>query len=85
MQELRQAQRIRTFKGGSILFGNEPTVECLIRNLSETGACLEIGNPSSPALVPDSFALIIKPENLKRDCRVMWRSDRRVGVLFNEA
>jgi hypothetical protein len=65
------------------LFGHAPLVECLIRNLSETGACLEIRSPSSPSDAPDSFALIIKPENLKRSCQVVWRSDRCMGVRFN--
>jgi hypothetical protein len=49
MPEPRRSQRIRTFKGGSILFGTAPAIVCLIRNMSETGACLEIEGPSGPA------------------------------------
>ena len=55
------------------------TVDCIIRNLSENGASLEIG---SPVGVPDDFILIIKPESLKRKCRVAWRSADRIGVQF---
>ena len=83
MPEPRKSQRIRTFKGGSILFGTAPAIECLIRNMSKTGACLEIVSPSGPAAVPDRFALFIKSENLKRFCQVAWRSGRRLGVRFN--
>jgi len=55
------------------------TVDCIVRNLSETGASLEIANPVG---VPDEFILLIKPESLKRKCRVAWRSANRIGVQF---
>lgn len=78
MSERRQRPRSRTFKGGTIMFG-VATVDCIIRNLSENGASLEIG---SAVGVPDDFILIIKPESLKRKCKVAWRSADRVGVQF---
>lgn len=55
------------------------TVDCIIRNLSESGASLEI---ASPVVIPDDFILMIKPESLKRRCRVAWRSANRIGVQF---
>ena len=76
--EHRRSQRQRTFKGVAISFASAPSIECIIRNLSETGACLEV--PGS--VVPDSFTLIIKPELLKRTCQVVWRTDRRIGELY---
>jgi hypothetical protein len=54
-------------------------MDCIIRNLSETGAMLEI---TSPIGVPSNFTLIIKPELLKRPCEVVWRSAQRIGVRF---
>jgi hypothetical protein len=54
-------------------------MDCLIRNLSDRGACLEIDS----ALVPvDEFDLIILPEYLNRKCRVAWRKPKRIGVRF---
>jgi hypothetical protein len=77
--ESRRAPRLRTFKGGTVVFGVAPPLECLIRNMSQTGAALEL---QIPAAVPDEFTLIVKPEFVKRKCRVAWRSQKRIGVQF---
>ncbi|HXD44330.1 MAG TPA: PilZ domain-containing protein [Pseudolabrys sp.] len=77
--EKRSNHRLRTFKGGSIIFGVAAAIDCTIRNMSETGAALEV---ESPVGIPDRFTLLIKPEFLKRDCRVAWRSAKRIGVRF---
>jgi hypothetical protein len=79
MQERRRVPRQRTFKGGAILFGTAPLIDCTIRNLTEFGAALEIG---ANAEVPDRFTLLIKPEGRKRLCRVAWRQPGKLGVEF---
>ena len=79
MEKPRRPPRLRTFKGGSILFGTAAAVECLIRNMSETGACLEVESPIS---IPDRFTLLIRPEIIKRTCQVAWRDAKRMGVRF---
>ena len=78
MDEHRKSQRHRTFKGGSISF-DLGIVDCVVRNISDTGALLEL---KSHAGIPDKFTLIIKPEYLKRSCEVVWRSARNIGVKF---
>ena len=75
----RQSQRLRTLKGGSIVFGHASGIDCVIRNMSQTGACLEIASPMG---IPDDFILLIKPEIVKRNCRVAWRSAAKIGVSF---
>ena len=79
MLERRTSPRLRTFKGGSIIFGLVSGINCVIRNMSQTGACLEVENPLR---IPDDFALLIKPEIIRRNCHVAWRSARRIGVRF---
>ena len=79
MNDKRASQRQRTFKGGSISFDRAAGIDCLVRNMSETGACLEI---ESPVGIPSDFTLVIKPEYLKRSCQVAWRSARKIGVRF---
>ncbi len=79
MIEKRANPRVRTLKGGSIIFGAAAKVDCVVRNLSETGACLEV---ASPVGIPDDFTLQIKPEPTKRNCHVAWRSANRIGVSF---
>ena len=79
MQERRFTQRNRTFKSGTILFGVAGGIECIVRNVSEAGACLE---PVSHIGIPENFKLLIKPENRSQTCYVVWRSAQRIGVSF---
>ena len=78
MTENRRKPRQRTFKGGSITL---PTgsVECIVRNVSATGALLEL---NAPALVPNDFDLIIKPEQTRRCCHVIRRDGLHLGIHF---
>lgn len=79
MDENRESPRHRTFKGGTISFDRAAGIDCVVRNLSETGACLEI---ASPIGIPDDFTLVIKPEYLKRTCHIVWRTAQKIGVRF---
>ena len=79
MAELRGSPRLRTFKGGSIIFGVAAAIDCIIRNMSDNGAALEV---ESPVGIPDDFTLLIKPEFVKRNCHVIWRAAKRIGVRF---
>ena len=79
MAEHRRSLRQRTYKGGSVSL---PTgvLSCVIRNLSDTGACLEF-NDAAP--LPNAFRLIIKPEIIARNCMVAWRKGEKIGVRFS--
>ena len=79
MAEKRRSPRLRTIKGGTIMFGSAASVDCIIRNMSDTGASLEVENPAG---IPDEFTLLIRPEIIKRSCHVAWRRERRIGVRF---
>ena len=75
----RVASRRRVLKAGSIEFGGGE-FECTIRNVSETGAALEV---MTPLYIPDRFTLVVQSEQSKRACRVIWRKERRIGVTFD--
>jgi hypothetical protein len=75
----RRNPRRRTFKGGLIMFDVAAAVDCTIRNMSPAGAALEI---ESQAAIPGEFVLLVKPERVKRNCRVIWRLANRIGVHF---
>jgi hypothetical protein len=79
MSDQRRSPRLRTIKGGLIMFGSASAIECIIRNMSDTGAALEV---KSLAGIPDRFTLLIRPELIKRRCYVAWRKGRRIGVAF---
>jgi hypothetical protein len=76
----RAAPRRRTLKGGKIRFRSlGASIDCVIRNLSDTGACLQV---ESQIGIPDSFELFITDDKSARTCRIVWRSGNRIGVAF---
>lgn len=77
--ENRGAPRRRIFKGATIAFAQAGTVDCVVRNISTTGACLEI---ESLAAIPHDFTLVIKPECSQRSCHLVWCEAQRIGVRF---
>ena len=62
----RASPPLRTLKGGSILYGVAPSVDCVIKNMSPIGALLAVENQAD---IPDDFTLLIKPELTKRPCQ----------------
>lgn len=78
MIEKRAAQRYRVFKGGTITFNNSG-IACTVRNMSAGGAAIDI---DCPVTLPQSFTLSISRDNFVRNCRAVWRSDRRIGLAF---
>jgi hypothetical protein len=81
LENNRAAPRQRVFKAGTIEFGGS-TIECVVRNISETGAALEVASPLS---IPAEFNLLISGNIAKRPCRVVWVKDKRIGVAFRPA
>ncbi len=77
--EKRSAPRYKVLKGATIAFGGSG-VECTVRNLSATGAAIDV---ASPIGLPPSFMLVIEADQFIRRCRPVWRSDRRIGVAFD--
>jgi hypothetical protein len=81
MSDHRRARRQRTLKAGRIVFNRKSSVfDCTVRDLSPTGACLDV--PSSIG-IPEAFELVMEAEGTALSCRVVWRSDRRLGVQFS--
>ncbi len=80
MDDHRSSQRHRTLKAGTISFARAAGIDCLVRNLSDTGAQLEI---ESPVGIPNDFTLVISKDHVQRPCHVVWRAARRIGVRFD--
>ncbi len=78
LENNRAAPRQRTLKAGTIEFSGS-TIDCVVRNISETGAALEV---ASPVGIPAEFNLLISGNVAKRPCRVVWVKDKRIGVAF---
>ena len=77
--EHRAAARHRVLKAGTIAFGGGGGISCVVRNLSAGGAALDV---VSPLGIPNAFKLIVEQDHSSRECRVVWRTERRIGVIF---
>jgi hypothetical protein len=80
MNERRNKPRTRVLKSGTILLGKHP-VPCTVRNLSEIGACLQVQTTSG---LPSQFKFAM-PDRPTRICKIIWRDETKIGVLFEEA
>jgi PilZ domain len=76
--ERRAATRHRSYKSGKLVFNdNKSVLDCIIRNLSQAGALLEI---PAVATVPEEFDL--HADGGVRRCKVLWRRPNRMGIKF---
>jgi hypothetical protein len=76
--ENRIATRHRVLKGGKIQFGGS-SIDCTVRNISDTGAALEV---TSPFGIPTEFTLVTNGN--QHPCRVVWRKEKRIGIVFEK-
>jgi hypothetical protein len=76
--EARKAKRRAVLDMGLIRFG-DMSMCCVLRNLSEAGAALDVGPQSG---IPDQFTLVVFPNKKNYSCNVVWREGRRIGVAF---
>jgi hypothetical protein len=80
--ERRSSRRQRTLKGALIAFNTgRSTIECVVRNMSDTGAKLQV---SSVVGIPDVFELRLS-DGARHPCRVVWRSLKELGVVFESS
>lgn len=78
--EQRQDIRKRTFLKGRILFNKgASSMDCLIRDMSETGARLELSETST---LPEVFDLYIPQKDETFRANLRWRRDSAVGIVF---
>ena len=80
MIERRVAKRHRVLKQGTLAFSGGGGADCTVRNISETGARIEIVTPVG---LPASFTLVIAADCFLRHCHAVWSADRRIGVAFD--
>jgi hypothetical protein len=78
--EKRSAPRTRSFLKGKAIFNNrQSTLDCLVRDISASGARLEVSNA---VLLPDSFDLYVAQKDSTSRARITWRRDGEIGVEF---
>ncbi len=78
--ERRRATRHRVLKGGQLAFNGGGGVDCTVRNISQTGARVDVANLVG---LPNSFTLLIDADHFMRHCHPVWSHDRHIGVAFD--
>jgi hypothetical protein len=68
---------------GWIHVDGRPRAACLVRNVSEGGALIEI-DPSA-GLIPDQFTLVIQPLQIEIGCEIRHQRHGSLGIRFTGA
>ncbi len=76
--------------GEILVDGRDPPMECMVLDMSGSGARLKLGggrrNAFAPAIaMPETFRLAIPRDNTVIDCRVAWREKDMVGITFTSS
>jgi len=83
MEERRREARHRTLRGGKIVFNDRRSVvDCLVRNLSAGGACLQVNTSFG---LPATFELLIDGNDGGIAADMVWATQTRVGAVFRGA
>ncbi len=80
MQDRRESVRNKVFMGGvAEINGRGSTMDCVVHNFSESGACVEF---DSVARIPAEMNLKISRKGRSFFARMIWRQANRVGLAF---
>lgn len=79
-QERRGGERKRVFKQVRLLIAPpNGTVEAIARDLSETGAKLELAVETA---LPEKFGVIFVLDHVMREAQLVWQKDKYAGARF---
>ena len=79
----RKNVRIDLHKPGFLIPAPDaPWIECMIVDVSENGACLDVGDLAVPKLFGLSFT---SGGEVLRVCTLIWRRGERIGARFVSA
>jgi hypothetical protein len=79
-EERRVLTRTRVLRCAKIIVPRRsPVIHCTVQNITGSGACLKLANTFG---VPETFDLTFEHGRTRRACRVIWRTDDKLGVMF---
>jgi hypothetical protein len=79
MQERRKRGRARVLKNAKLVLGTSSVVDCIVRNLTNTGARIEVPNTTA---LPENLVLTFDGGRSMRSCRLVWRTLDETGLEF---
>jgi hypothetical protein len=77
VERRRPPARKRVLNSGKIFLGIH-SIPCTIRDISETGASLQV---QTTADIPAVF-VFVQGGHPARTCQTIWRDDTQIGVIF---
>lgn len=81
MTEGRKSNRKRAMLAGKIIFNDRnSSIECRIRNISEDGAKIEVGET---LIFPARFEFLVPQQGRTYQARVAWRQEDEAGLEFS--
>jgi hypothetical protein len=82
-QDRRLLTRTRVLRNAKIIVPRRsPVIYCTVENITNSGACLKLASTSG---VPRTFDLTFEHGRTRRSCRVVWRTNDKLGVAFETA
>jgi CheY-like chemotaxis protein len=76
----RASPRLRSMLRGQVIFNNRfSTMDCVVRDLTETGARLELGGDST---LPPAFELYLPLRQKRYQVEMVWKRGSACGVRF---
>jgi len=78
MQERRKISRTRVFKGAKFVLGKSSVIDCVVCNITNVGACVDVSTIDLPEVLDLSF----DGNRSFRRCRPVWRKLNKIGVEF---
>jgi len=79
-KEKRKSLRRPVRYSAWVALGGEQLHRCVLSDVSETGGRLDIDDSQT---IPDNFTLLLASNgSARRNCHVVWRKPRQIGVTF---
>jgi hypothetical protein len=75
----RSAHRQRTLKAAKIVMTDWTTIDCLVRDISQGGARIALGDAFS---LPQEFRLLLVSTNTIVPVKLLWQRGKTAGVGF---
>ena len=75
----RVATRRRVLKSAKIILDDMRAIDCVLRDMSETGAKVLVDSTNK---LPDKFRLFVVADSSIRDAEIAWRRHDMIGVNF---
>ena len=79
-EKRKKLRRSITYPAFLDLGDGSPALVCTLCDASQEGAQLAVADPK---ILPDEFILALSADGAaRRHCRVVWRTERQIGVEF---